>query len=94
MYARLTYSIYYGASKLRVLITGGAGYIGSHTLIELLAVGYEALVLDDLSNSSTVALNQVKLIAECDFEFIKGDTRDANLLVEIFSRFKPEVVLH
>ena len=94
MYARLTYSIYYGASKLRVLVTGGAGYIGSHTLIELLAIGCEVLVLDDLSNSSTVALNQVKLIAKRDFEFIKGDIRDANLLVEIFSCFKPEVVLH
>jgi UDP-glucose 4-epimerase len=52
---------------MRVLVTGGAGYIGSHTLVELLALGHEAMVIDNLCNGHEEALSRVKLLANKDF---------------------------
>ena len=64
----------------KVLLTGGAGYIGSHTCIQLLENGYEVVVYDNLSNSSQEALKRVKEITNKDVTFIKGDIRDESTL--------------
>lgn len=75
-------------------MTGGAGYIGSHTLVELLTEGHEALIIDNLSNGHEEALARVKLLVNRDFDFVKGDIRDPEALDLAFSRFKPEAVIH
>jgi UDP-glucose 4-epimerase len=67
---------------MRVLITGGAGYIGSHTLVELLTEGHDAFVIDNLSNGHEEALSCVKQLANKDFGFAKGDIRDREALDE------------
>ena len=79
---------------MRVLVTGGAGYIGSHTLVELLIEGYEVFVIDNLSNGHEEALTRVKQLANKDFGFAKGDIRDAEALDAAFAAFKPEAVIH
>jgi UDP-glucose 4-epimerase len=79
---------------MRVLVTGGAGYIGSHTLVELLAEGHEAFVVDNLSNGHKEALSRVKQIANKDFGFVRGDIRDGRVLDHAFSAFNPEAVIH
>jgi len=79
---------------LRVLVTGGAGYIGSHTLVELLTEGHQAFVIDNLSNGHEEALSRVKQLANKDFGFVKGDIRDGEALDKAFLEFKPEAVIH
>lgn len=89
---------------MKILVTGGAGYIGSHTCIELLEAGHQVLVLDNLSNSKLDNLEKVSQIAntkldineagEFDFLFIKGDIRDKNLLIKLFSSYKIGGVIH
>ena len=79
---------------MKVLVTGGAGYIGSHTLIELLTEGHEAFVIDNLSNGHEEALARVKQLANKDFGFFKGDIRDSMALDKVFSEFKPKAVVH
>jgi UDP-glucose 4-epimerase len=65
---------------MTILVTGGAGYIGSHTCVELLNAGEDVLVLDNLSNSTSESLARVKLITEQPVQFIEGDIRDADCL--------------
>ncbi|WP_029408436.1 UDP-glucose 4-epimerase GalE [Thiomicrorhabdus sp. Milos-T2] len=77
-----------------ILITGGAGYIGSHTSIEILQAGYHLVVLDNLSNSSIEAIHRVENITNKSIEFINGDIRDQKLLRVIFERFKIRAVIH
>ena len=77
-----------------ILVTGGAGYIGSHTCIELLEAGFELVVLDNLSNSSVESLKRVKQITGSEFEFIEGDIRDQALVRSIFEKFDIEAVIH
>ena len=72
---------------MRVLVTGGAGYIGTHTLVELLTEGHEAFVIDNLSNGHEEALSRVKQLANKDFGFVKGDIRDSEALDKAFSDF-------
>ena len=60
----------------KILITGGAGYIGSHTLIELNNAGYEFIVYDNLSNSSEESLKRVEKIMGKNITFVQGDIRD------------------
>ena len=79
---------------MRVLVTGGAGYIGSHTLLELLTEGHEAFVIDNLSNGHEEALSRVKQLANKDFRFLPGDIRDSEALDKAFAAFKPEAVIH
>jgi len=89
---------------MKILVTGGAGYIGSHTCIELLEAGNQVLVLDNLSNSKLDSLERVSQITnielniggskECDFLFIKGDISDKKLLIKLFSNYKIEGVVH
>lgn len=79
---------------MRILITGGAGYIGSHTLLQLLRAHHEVLVFDNFSNSSPEALRRVKLMTDADFEICEGDIQNQNSLTKAFTSFKPEAVIH
>ena len=77
---------------MRVLVTGGAGYIGSHTCVELLEAGHEVFVVDNLSNGHEAAHDRVQNITKCKLQFMNVDIRDTNALNKIFNTFKPEAV--
>lgn len=79
---------------MNVLLTGGAGYIGSHTAVELLNAGYEMIVVDNLCNSSREALRRVEKITGKTVMFYEGDIRDAHLLDTIFDSHAIEAVVH
>ncbi|WP_445363099.1 UDP-glucose 4-epimerase GalE [Microbulbifer sp. ANSA003] len=79
---------------MAILVTGGAGYIGSHTCIELLAAGFEPVVVDNLSNSSEEALRRVELIAGKDIPFHHLDISDKEGLRKVFSDHKIDAVIH
>ena len=79
---------------MKVLLTGGAGYIGSHTCIELLAAGHEAVIVDNYSNSKPEALNRIKEISGKDFTFYEADCCDKDALRKIFSENKIDAVIH
>jgi UDP-glucose 4-epimerase len=79
---------------MRVLVTGGAGYIGSHTCFELLEAGHEVFVVDNLCNGHEAVLERVRLIANCELQFINVDIRDSNALDKIFNTSKPDSVIH
>ncbi|HHX60905.1 MAG TPA: UDP-glucose 4-epimerase GalE [Epulopiscium sp.] len=79
---------------MSILVTGGAGYIGSHTCIELLKEGYEVVVLDNLSNSSEESLARVKKITGKDVKFYEADILDADALDKIFTAEKIDAVIH
>ena len=81
-------------SSSLILVTGGAGYIGSHTLIELDKAGFDFIVLDNLSNSSKEAIKRVEKIINKKIEFIIGDIRDKELLRKIFSENEIDSVIH
>ena len=79
---------------MNILVTGGAGYIGSHTLIELIRAGFAPVVLDNLCNSSAQSLKRVEQITGQAVPFIQGDIRDAALLGKLFSEHNIEAVVH
>jgi len=79
---------------MNILVTGGAGYIGSHTCIELLSAGYTPIVLDNLCNSSTVSLDRVKQITGEEVTFIEGDIRDHKILDQVFDEYDIYGVIH
>lgn len=79
---------------MKILVTGGAGYIGSHTTLALLEAGYEVVVLDNLCNSSAESLHRVERICGKAPIFVQGDIRDRALLDEIFANYRIEAVLH
>ncbi|MFT4215844.1 MAG: UDP-glucose 4-epimerase GalE [Micropruina sp.] len=79
---------------MRVLVTGGAGYIGSHTSVELLKEGHDVLVVDDLSNSSPESLRRVAELAGRPAEFIEANVGDAAALDAAFVSFRPDAVIH
>ena len=79
---------------MAILITGGAGYIGSHTCVQLLAAGVEIVVVDNLSNSSFESLNRVKQISGKNFEFIEADIRDAAAMHALFKTHTINGVIH
>jgi len=79
---------------MAILVTGGAGYIGSHTVVELLDAGYEVVVVDNLSNSKPEALRRVKEITGKDFKFYKIDLLDKDKLEQVFKENKLEAVIH
>ncbi len=78
----------------QILVTGGAGYIGSHTLIELIAAGFAPVVYDNLSNSSPVALKRVEEIVGQSIPFIQGDILDKDLLAKTFAEHDFFGVIH
>lgn len=81
-------------STARILVTGGAGYIGTHTCIQLLSAGYELLVLDNFSNSSPEALRRVQAITGIEVPCIEGDINDAALLDSLFEQHAIDAVIH
>ncbi|MCX6075112.1 MAG: UDP-glucose 4-epimerase GalE [Campylobacterales bacterium] len=80
--------------KLNILITGGAGYIGSHTLIALDEAGYTFVVYDNLCNSSLEALKRVETIIGKSIQFEEGDIRDKVALKKLFASYSIESVIH
>ncbi|MEF9956785.1 MAG: UDP-glucose 4-epimerase GalE [Acinetobacter sp.] len=78
----------------KILVTGGAGYIGSHTCLELLHEGYEVIVLDNLSNSSEESLNRVQELAQKKLVFVRGDIRNEDQLDQIFQDHQIGAVIH
>lgn len=77
-----------------VLVTGGAGYIGSHMCVELLQAGHDVVVVDNLSNSSARALQAVQRIANCPLTFVEADLRDGDRLDRIFNSHHIDAVIH
>ena len=79
---------------MKILVTGGLGYIGSHTVVELLNDGYEVIVIDNLSNSKESVADKIKTITNKDFKHYIGDVRDKELLRSIFSTNDINSVIH
>ena len=77
-----------------ILVTGGAGYIGSHTLIELIANNFNVVVIDNLANSSAESLRRVEAIAGSEIPFVQADVRDRAALDEIFTTYTIDTVIH
>ena len=79
---------------MRILVTGGAGYIGSHTTLALLEAGHDAFVVDDLSNSSAEAIRRVAELAGREPGFRQANVRDRAALDAVFAEFAPDAVIH
>lgn len=79
---------------MSILVTGGAGYIGSHTCVELLNAGYDIVVIDNFYNSQKESLNRVAQITGKEFKFYECDIRDEEGLSKIFESEKIEAVIH
>ena len=79
---------------MNVLVTGGAGYIGSHTCVELLNEGYGVVVIDNLCNSNPKSLDRVRALTGKDLAFYEGDVRDEALLRRIFAEHEIGCVIH
>ncbi len=79
---------------MKILVTGGAGYIGSHTLVELINEGHEVVVFDNLSNSSLIALDRVKTITGVDIPFVEGDLLNIEDLRGVFKNNDFDGVIH
>ncbi len=78
----------------RILVTGGAGYIGSHTVVELIAAGYEAIIVDNFSNSSVEVLDRLKTITGVDIPFYKGSISDKDFMNRVFEENQIDAVIH
>lgn len=81
-------------SACKVLVTGGAGYIGSHTVLELLEAGHQVVVLDNLSNASPESLRRVESITGRQAPLVVGDVRDESLLRDLLRRERFDATLH
>ena len=79
---------------MKILVTGGLGFIGSHAVVELLDEDYEVVVIDDLSNSSSDVVDKIKEITGKDFKFYEADVCDLDVLEKIFSEEKIDAVMH
>lgn len=79
---------------MKILVTGGTGYIGSHTAVELLNSNYEIIIVDNLSNSKIEVVDKIKQITGKDFKFYQIDLRDKDKLSNIFKENKIDAVIH
>jgi UDP-glucose 4-epimerase len=79
---------------MNILVTGGAGYIGSHTCLELLNAGFDVVVLDNFSNSKMESLKRVEILTGRSIEFKLGDVRDRDCLRALFQQYKINAVIH
>ncbi|MBQ2183608.1 MAG: SDR family NAD(P)-dependent oxidoreductase, partial [Lachnospiraceae bacterium] len=79
---------------MSILVTGGSGYIGSHTVLELLNAGYEVVVVDNLSNSSKKSLDRVAELTGKEAKFYEADIRDEEALKKIFENEKIDSCIH
>ena len=78
----------------KILISGGAGYIGSHTAIELMNAGHHVVIVDNLCNSSIQVLDRLEALAGKNFSFVQADVRDGAALDQIFAQHQIEGVIH
>lgn len=78
----------------KILITGGAGFIGSHTAVELMSAGHHVVIVDNLCNSSIKVLDRLQALSGSNFSFVQTDIRDGAALDEIFAKHDIEGVLH
>ena len=79
---------------MKILVTGGAGYIGSHTCIELIKAGYDVVVVDNLCNSSLESLRRVESLVGCNIPFHEVDVRDKAALTQVFKQHSIDGVIH
>ncbi len=79
---------------MKILVTGGAGYIGSHTCVELLNAGYDVVIVDNLDNSNSKAVDRIEQITGREVTFYEKDIRDKEAMHEIFALEKPKCVIH
>lgn len=79
---------------MTVLVTGGAGYIGSHTCLQLLQAGYDIVVFDNLSNSNEASINRIRKLSGREFPFVKGDILNKQDLQDVFSQYAISSVIH
>lgn len=79
---------------MNILVTGGAGYIGSHTAVELINAGYEVVIVDNLCNSSSIVLDRIEEITGKSVKFYEIDTRDSEKLRVVFEENKIDAVIH
>lgn len=79
---------------MKILVTGGAGYIGSHTSVELLDAGYEIVIVDNFSNSKPEVIDKIKQITNKDFAFYEGDVCNKDFMNDVFSKEKIDAVIH
>ena len=79
---------------MEVLVTGGAGYIGSHTCVELLNNGHDVIIVDNLSNSKPEVINRIKELTGKDFKFYKADILNKKEIEQIFNENNIEAVIH
>jgi UDP-glucose 4-epimerase len=84
----------FSMANATILMTGGAGYIGSHTAVELINAGHHVVILDNLCNSSIKVLERIRNLAGSNFTFIQDDVRNANALYTIFKEHTIEGVIH
>lgn len=77
-----------------ILVTGGAGYIGSHTVVELLNAGHQVIIVDNLCNSSIAVLERIHQLAKPNFRFVQADVRDGAALDRLFAEQPIEGVIH
>ena len=77
-----------------ILVTGGCGYIGSHTVLELLNKNYEVVVVDNFSNSSFESIRRVQKITGKEVIFYEADIRDSEIMKKIFATHKIDAVIH
>jgi UDP-glucose 4-epimerase len=77
-----------------ILVTGGAGYIGSHTAVELLNAGHQVVIVDNLCNSSAKVLDRIKALAGKNFSFVQADVRDSAAIDRIFAEHRIDGVIH
>ena len=78
----------------RILVTGGTGYIGSHTAVELLAAGYDVVIVDNLCNSKASVIDRISTIAARRPDFVQADVRDASALRALFAQDRFDAVVH
>ena len=79
---------------MRILVTGGLGYIGSHTCIDLLAKDYELAIIDNLSNSTKNVLNSLKKLSGKKIQFFQNDITDRDKIKSICKDFSPDCIIH
>jgi UDP-glucose 4-epimerase len=79
---------------MKILITGGAGYIGSHTLVEVIKADHQVVVVDNLTNGHAEAVERVSKLTRTDIQLAVGDIRDKSFLEGIFTEFAPDAVIH
>jgi UDP-glucose 4-epimerase len=82
------------SSKKKILLTGGAGFIGAHTAVELIRQGFDVVIVDDLSKSDDTLLKGIEKIVAKKVNFVKGDCKDASLLDQLFTKEKFDSVIH